>query len=185
VKAWTLFPYLPPLQDAICLFKYRGRVSLAKPLAELMIAALPHPIEIDLIVPVPLHPSRLREREFNQALLLADRLARHLAKPLVYTSLERMVPSDPQSTLSRKERLKNLRRAFSVRRPGAIEGKRILLIDDVFTTGTTVNECAKALKGAGAEAVSVLTLARTVESSVVPDRILAQRHQGLSALLQG
>ena len=185
VKAWTLFPYLPPLQDAICLFKYRARVSLAKPLAELMIAALPHPIETDLIVPVPLHPSRLREREFNQALLLADRLARHLARPLVYTNLVRVAPSDPQSTLSRKERLKNLRRTFAVRHPGMMAGKRILLIDDVFTTGATVNECAKALRKAGADTVSVLTLARTVESNVVPDRILAERQQGLSALLQG
>lgn len=184
-KAWTLFPYLPPLQDAICLFKYRGTVSLAKPLADLMIAALPHPIETDIVMPVPLHPARLREREFNQALLLADRLAHHLARPLVYTNLERIVPSDPQSTLSRKERLKNLRRAFAVRHPGKVEGKRILLIDDVFTTGTTVNECAKALRKAGAHAVSVLTLARTVESSVIPDRILAERHQGLRALLHG
>jgi predicted amidophosphoribosyltransferase len=87
--------------------------------------------------------------------------------------------------LSRKERIKNLRRAFAVRQPQSIVQKRILLIDDVFTTGTTVNECAKVLRKAGAEAVLVLTLARTIESNVVPDRILAQRADGLLEVLRG
>lgn len=174
-KAWTLFPYLPPLQEAICLFKYRGKVSLAQPLAQLLIDALPPALQADLIMPVPLHPSRLREREFNQSLLLAGRIARHLRLPLFFTNLIRTLPSDPQSTLSRKERIKNLRRAFAVQHPALLDGKRILLIDDVFTTGTTVNECAKVLRQAGAGDIFVLTLARTVESSVVPDRILARR----------
>ena len=178
-KAWTLYPYLPPLQDAICLFKYRGKVSLAKSLGQLMLAALPVAVEIDLVIPVPLHPSRLREREFNQSLLLADQVAKHLGRPLSFTNLVRTAPSEPQSTLSRKERMKNLRRAFAVRRPESIAGKRILLIDDVFTTGTTVNECAKVLRKSGADAVLVLTLARTIESSVVPDRILARQATGL------
>lgn len=185
VKAWTLYPYLPPLQDAICLFKYRGKVSLAKPLGHLMIAAIPASLDADLVIPVPLHPTRLREREFNQSLLLADQVATHLHLPLSFTNLVRIVPSEPQSTLSRKERMKNLRRAFAVRRPESIAQKRILLIDDVFTTGTTTNECAKVLRSAGAEAVFVLTLARTIESSVVPDRILAQRATGLLGVLRG
>ncbi len=184
-KAWTLFPYLPPLQDAICLFKYREKVSLAKPLAQLMIDALPPALHADLIMPVPLHPSRLREREFNQSLLLADRIARHLRRPISFTNLIRTLPSDPQSTLSRKERMKNLRQAFAVSKPGQLAQRRILLIDDVFTTGTTVNECAKALRKAGAEDIQVLTLARTVESSIVPDRILAQRATTPMGLLGG
>ncbi|MCS6294151.1 MAG: ComF family protein [Nitrospira sp.] len=184
-KAWTLYPYLPPLQDAICLFKYRGKVSLAKPLGQLMIKGLPASLGADLVIPVPLHPTRLREREFNQSLLLADQVATHLHLPLSFTNLVRTVPSEPQSTLSRKERMKNLRRAFAVRQPQLIARKRILLIDDVFTTGTTVNECAKVLRKAGAEAVLVLTLARTIESSVVPDRILAQRANGLLEVLRG
>lgn len=183
-KAWTLYPYLPPLQDAICLFKYRGKVSLAKPLGRLMLEALPPSLNTDLVIPVPLHPSRLREREFNQSLLLADQVATYLHQPLSFTNLVRTVPSEPQSTLSRKERLKNLRRAFAVRHPEQVAQKRILLIDDVFTTGTTVNECAKVLRKAGAEAVFVLTLARTIESSVVPDRILAQRASGLLEALK-
>ena len=164
--------------------KYRGKVSLAKSLGQLMLAALPVAVEIDLVIPVPLHPSRLREREFNQSLLLADQVAKHLGRPLSFTNLVRTAPSEPQSTLSRKERMKNLRRAFAVRRPESIARKRVLLIDDVLTTGTTVNECAKVLRTAGAEAVFVLTLARTVESSVIPDRILAQRANGLREVVQ-
>ena len=184
-KAWTLYPYLPPLQDAICLFKYRGKVSLAKPLGRLMLDALPAALDADLVIPVPLHPTRLREREFNQSLLLADQVAKHTALPLSFTNLVRTVPSEPQSTLSRKERMKNLRRAFAVRQPQSIAQKRILLIDDVFTTGTTVNECAKVLRKAGAEAVLVLTLARTIESNVMPDRILAQHANGVLGVLRG
>lgn len=184
-KAWTLYPYLPPLQDAICLFKYRGKVSLAKPLGRLMLNALPTPLEANVVIPVPLHTSRLREREFNQSLLLADQVATHLHLPLSFTNLVRTVSSEPQSTLSRKERIKNLRQAFTVRQPRSLAQKRILLIDDVFTTGTTVNECAKVLRNAGAEAVFVLTLARTVESSVVPDRILAQRTTGPLGVFRG
>jgi ComF family protein len=184
-KARTLYPYLPPLQDAICLFKYRGKVSLAKPLGQLMIKGLPASLDADLVIPVPLHPTRLREREFNQSLLLADQVAQYVGRPLSFTNLVRTVPSEPQSTLSRKERMKNLRRAFAVRQPQSIAQKRILLIDDVFTTGTTVNECAKVLREAGAEAIFVLTLARTIESSVVPDRILAQQATGPLGVFRG
>lgn len=184
-KAWTLYPYLPPLQDAICLFKYRGKVSLAKPLGRLMLDMLPPVLDADLVIPVPLHPTRLREREFNQSLLLADQVAKYIHLPLSFTNLVRTTQSEPQSTLSRKERMKNLRRAFAVRHPSLIAQKRILLIDDVFTTGTTVNECAKVLRKAGAEEIFVLTLARTIESNVVPDRILAQRVTGLLGVLRG
>jgi ComF family protein len=174
-KAWTLYPYRPPLRDAICLFKYQGKVSLAAPLAALMIARLPPLDSIDVIVPVPLHIEKLRQREFNQSLLLADYIGRRLAIPVAYTNLIRATSTPAQTTLSRKRRLNNLRRAFVVRYPDAIARKRILLIDDVFTTGTTVNECAKALRRAGSADVFALTLGRTVDADLVPDRILAQR----------
>lgn len=173
-RAWTLYPYMPPLQHAIRLFKYQGKVSLAAPLADLMIARLPALNPVDMIIPVPLHVQRLREREFNQSLLLADRIGHRLNIPVVYTNLIRTVPTPPQTTLSRKSRHKNLRRSFAVRRPEAIAKKRILLIDDVFTTGTTVNECAKALRRAGSADVFAITLSRTVGTDIVPDRILAQ-----------
>jgi ComF family protein len=128
-----------------------------------------------VIIPVPLHIRRLREREFNQSLLLADHIGCSLNIPVAYTNLVRTVPTPAQTTLSRKSRQINLRRAFAVRRPEAIVNKRILLIDDVFTTGTTVNECAKALRRAGSADVFALTLGRTVGPDIVPDRILAQR----------
>ena len=184
-RAWTLFPYLPPLQEAICLFKYRGKVALASALAHLMIDRLPPLDPVDLIMPVPLHAQRLREREFNQSLLLADRIARHLTLPISFSNLIRVAPTQAQTTLSRKGRLKNLRRAFSLRHPESIAGRRILLIDDVFTTGTTVNECAKALRKAGASDVFALTLARTVDANIVPDRILAQQARQTLGLLGG
>ena len=88
-RAWTLFPYLPPLREAICSFKYRGKHTMAKPLGRLMISALPQGVDADVIIPVPLHPARLRAREFNQSLLLADQLSRHLAKPVSATNLVR------------------------------------------------------------------------------------------------
>lgn len=174
-RAWTLYPYVPPLQDAICLLKYKGKVSLASALADLMINRFPPLSAVDLVIPVPLHPQRLREREFNQSLLLADRAAKHLQIPVSYTNLIRLAPSPAQTTLSRKGRLKNVRGAFALDDPRSVVGKRILLVDDVFTTGSTVNECAKILRKAKSGDVFALTLARTMDANLVPDRILAQR----------
>jgi ComF family protein len=140
-----------------------------------MISALPQGIDADVIIPVPLHPARLRAREFNQSLLLADQLSRHLAKPVSATNLIRIAATDPQTTLSRQERLRNLRNAFEIRRPQELVGKRILLVDDVYTTGTTLNECAKTLRNADTGPVYALTLARTIDTALVPDRLLAER----------
>jgi ComF family protein len=169
-RAWTLYPYTPPLQDAIRLLKYQGKVSLVSPLANLMLTALPPLDAIDLIIPVPLHHERLCQREFNQALLLAARIGQHLKISLSYTNLIRTTSTPPQTSLSRKSRLSNLRHAFAVRRPAQLVNKRILLIDDVLTTGTTVNECAKTLRRSGSADVFVLTLARTIDQNLVPDR---------------
>ncbi|HYM37985.1 MAG TPA: ComF family protein [Nitrospiraceae bacterium] len=161
-KAWACHTYEPPLQNAIHLFKYRGKVALASALGTLMRHAWRQPMDADILMPVPLHPSRLHEREYNQSLLLADELNRDLRLPLVYDNLVRLRATPPQTELNRSERLANLRRCFSVRQPADVDGKRVLLIDDVMTTGTTANECAKVLRKAGANAVYVLTLARTV-----------------------
>ena len=178
-RAWTLYPYIPPLQQVICTFKYRNVFGLAKPLAALMVRALPKQPEVDLIVPVPLHPSRLRAREFNQSLLLADSLGRYLRLPVSCADVVRRVATEPQMSLTRQARLRNLRRAFQVRNAQAFAGRRLLLIDDVFTTGTTLNECAKALLSAGVASVSALTLARTIDSSLVPDSVL-MKHRARS-----
>jgi ComF family protein len=174
-EAWALYPYIPPLQEAICLFKYKGKLGLVDWLAALMCTRLPQSLDVDLIMPVPLHPVRLREREFNQSLLLADRLSRHLRVPLSYTNLVRAVPTDAQTSLTRQARLKNLRKAFLVTSPDDLQEKRILLVDDVYTTGTTVNECAKVLRRAGSGPVSVVTLARTLDPSLVRDSQLDSR----------
>jgi ComF family protein len=125
-----------------------------------MIPALPILPIIDVLMPVPLHPERLREREYNQSLLLAHGLSRHLKIPLLLSCLLRVKPTIPQTSLPKKERLKNLHRAFAVNDTTRIKGQRILLIDDVFTTGTTLHECAKALRKAGSGPVYGLTLAR-------------------------
>jgi ComF family protein len=117
---------------------------------------------VDLVVPVPLHPRKLRAREFNQSLLLADRIARRLSLPLSFEHLVRIRDTQPQTELDRRERTRNVRRAFAVREPAGFENQRVLLVDDVLTTGATVNDCARALRRAGAQSVCVLTLARRI-----------------------
>lgn len=170
-EAWSLYPYVPPLREAICLFKYSGKVALADALAELLIRAFPAVPAADLVMPVPLHPTRLREREFNQSLLLAERLSRWLRIPLSFANLVRVRATEAQTRLRRSARLKNLRQAFQVWRPQEVAGKRVLLIDDVWTTGTTVNECAKALRRAGTGHVFALTVARAVSADLLSARI--------------
>ena len=181
-RAWTLYPYTSPLQEAIRLLKYQGKVSLVTPLANLMLTALPRLDAIDLIIPVPLHHERLCRREFNQALLLADRIGRRLNISISYTNLVRTTSTPPQTALSRKSRLNNLRHAFAVRCPAQLMNKRILLIDDVFTTGTTVNECAKTLRRSGSADVFVLTLARTIDQNLIPDRTQSPTRYPCSSL---
>lgn len=149
------------LAEAIHLFKYRGKTLLARPLGILLSDAMERFPKVDCLVPVPLHPSRLREREFNQALLLCDSLKAESGLPVIHDGLERIRETPPQIGLSHKDRPRNVRRAFVPKRPERIEGRRIALIDDVLTTGATVNDCARALKRAGAESVCVLTVART------------------------
>jgi len=114
----------------------------------------------DIILPVPLHIKRLRQRGFNQALVLARRLFFDDRKKLRFNLLSRQADTASQTGLSGIERRKNLKNAFRVESPSKIAGRQILIIDDVFTTGSTVNECAKALKAAGAKRVDVLTICR-------------------------
>ncbi|MDC4227357.1 MAG: phosphoribosyltransferase family protein [Candidatus Manganitrophus sp.] len=100
--------------------------------------------------PIPLHPTRLRTREFNQSLLLAQRIARFTQVPLLIDALNRSRDTLPQVGLSRKERAQNVRRAFHLSDPTPIKGKRILLVDDVYTTGATLREGSKILLKGGA-----------------------------------
>ncbi|MCC2639651.1 MAG: putative Phosphoribosyltransferase [Nitrospira sp.] len=147
---------------------------MANPLGLLLSRALPAHLDADLLMPVPLHPNRLRRREFNQSLLLADRVGAVLCRPVSFRNLIRLLDTDPQTTLPRSARLHNLRKAFALRSPAEIKGKSILLIDDVFTTGATVNECARILRESGAQDVQVLALARSLEAGMVTDVSLPQ-----------
>jgi ComF family protein len=168
-KAWSAYAYASPLREAIGLLKYEKKYGLAESLCGLLLNALPPGLDADLVMPVPLHPARLRQREFNQSLLLAESVAGRLGITLSYTNLVRTRDNPAQTSLPRSTRLTNLRRAFHIRRPGEIQSRRILVVDDVFTTGTTLNECARALRTAGAAETYALTLARTVDPGVLPD----------------
>ena len=118
---------------------------------------------IDTIVPVPLHYRRLRQRGFNQASLLARRLGSLLQLPVDYSNLKRTRLTEPQIGLSRKQRAENVKGAFSLKAPEKFNDKGVLLVDDVLTTGETVDQCVKVLKkNGGAREVVVLTVARTV-----------------------
>jgi ComF family protein len=118
----------------------------------------------DFILPVPLHRQRLQERGFNQAGGIAAGFGRRLSIPVRFGVLARRRATMPQTRLGRRERLKNVQGAFAVVKPELVQDRSVLLIDDVFTTGTTLNECARVLKRAGAHRVAAVTVAR-----VVPD----------------
>ena len=161
------------LTRVIHCFKYKGKLQLAKPLAELLLTAFRlfwEPDSIDIILPVPLHIKRFRMRGFNQAYLLVcnwNNLAgQHPSRPVQLqierNLLVRAAATVPQSALGRAERAINIKNAFNLNTPAKVKDKRILLIDDVYTTGATVNECTRLLLSCGARHVDVLTLARAV-----------------------
>jgi len=159
--------YEGPLRNAIHRFKFKKRKILADPLGILLIKYLSHnPMldmnEFELIIPVPLHKKRLRERGFNQAELLARVIGRYYELPVV-SALERVKNTKAQFDLPREERFSNISGAFKVADPRSVYNKRILLLDDIYTTGATIAECSRALKIAGARRVEVLTLSRAVE----------------------
>jgi ComF family protein len=118
--------------------------------------------DADLIIPVPLHPRRLRWRGFNQSLLLAKQVSRKYDVPMDPFVLYRKRETAPQTQLAENERRKNVRGAFATDPEKSLKGKSLLLIDDVYTSGATVNECSRVLLHDGAKDVYVLTLARTV-----------------------
>ena len=118
--------------------------------------------EIDAIVPVPLHPRKQRHREFNQAEYLAAGVSRAVNVPVLKRNLRRVKDTSTQTKLDAESRMKNLRDAFAVRDETAFKGKRLVILDDVFTTGATMDSCAKVLKSAGASEVVAFTVARGI-----------------------
>jgi len=159
----SVFRFEGAARQAILSLKYKNVKALAAPLARLMKEYLcAHPLPADALTPVPLHPRRLRERGYNQSSLLAGELSKLTSLPLVEGSLLRLKNTPPQArTKSAEERRSNVAGAFTCR-DGRLEGRRVLLIDDVCTSGATLDSCAAALKAAGAASVWGLTLAREV-----------------------
>jgi ComF family protein len=155
--AWSYGFYEGALRKLIHVYKYQGVETLARPLADFLVAALPDDQPIDWIVPVPMHWWRKWKRGYNQSDLLAQELSRRTGIPVV-NALRRVRRTPPQAGLSNHERRLNLRAAFSVTR--SPRARHVLLIDDVLTTGATASACGSVLKKAGAAGVNVLTLAR-------------------------
>ena len=144
-------------------FKYGKQIRLRHVVGEWLADTLTdprlNPHHFDIIVPVPLHPTRQRDRGFNQAALLAQSLSRRTSLPMV-AALERVRYTTTQTAFDRAERMENLRNAFRLRPKRNVRGSRVLLVDDVLTTGSTLSECARVLKRAGASSVYAATAAR-------------------------
>lgn len=151
--------------EAIHRYKYHRALCFEPFLADLLIREAGASLageSWDVIVPVPLHPLRQREREFNQAERLARHLARRTGIPVHAGLLRRVRLTGTQTLLTRVERAANMRQAFALRPSQNLNGQKLVLLDDVFTTGATTNACARVLRQAGAEEVCVWTLARGV-----------------------
>lgn len=169
-KARSALVYNDASRDIILSFKHGDRLDSVPALVPFLKRAGAGLIEeADILMPVPLHRWRLLMRRFNQAGLLAQALGRVSGKPVLLDSLMRKRPTPSQGHLNAGQRAKNVKNAFEVllKHHRLIAGKNILLIDDVYTTGSTVSECAQALLKAGAAGVNVLTLARVVRAERV------------------
>jgi ComF family protein len=152
-------------QKLIHRFKYDKKVPIGRKLANSMgkeVAKTEGFGDIDLIVPVPLHPARQRERGFNQSEILAEGISKATGIPLAEGVLKRKKNTKDQTYLNAQQRAENVRGAFLVKEPYRIEGKRVILVDDVMTTGATLNECATTLRNCGAEDIFAATLAVVV-----------------------
>ena len=160
--------YEPTLREAIHLMKYEKKQVISKHLVQLLQAHLPEDFAVtdyDFLLPIPLHANRFRQRGFNQAERIAQGIAKVWHVPVRTDILVRIRDTVPLSSLnSHEERMKSIDGAFEVQSPDSIQNRKILLIDDIFTTGTTINEALKALQVANPNCVDVLTLARTRSS---------------------
>ena len=162
--ARSLFRYQPPIATIIRSLKFGGHLTGVSTLGALTARSDCMGIfnEPDLILPVPLHLSRLRERGFNQALVIARGCFPQWKPKIKIDLLFRLRATLSQSLLSGKERRANLKKVFSLTKASSVAGKKVLLVDDVFTTGSTVDECSRVLRSAGAARIEVFTLARSL-----------------------
>lgn len=154
------------VKDVIHRFKYQQHVWFEPFLADLLLRELEPWNRIsgrwDCLIPVPLHPQKEREREFNQSQRIATAVSAQLNIPTVSNAVKRVRATETQTHLSRNKRAANMRKAFAITGRFPLNGKRVILIDDVFTTGATTNACARVLRKAGAEEVCVWTVARGI-----------------------
>jgi len=165
-QAWSACLYNEPAQKLLHAFKYNSKTSLCKTFVPLMIDFIDRyslPLQkFDLISPIPLHPVRLRERGYNQSALLSLALSRHYGILHTENLLIRHKKTRTQTQLGLKQRWTNMEGAFRIKNPMDVEGKSVVLIDDLYTTGATVHSAAQALKTAGATRVCVLTFSITI-----------------------
>lgn len=156
--------YRGVLKDVLLLLKYRKCRPLASVLGKAIHESLRADGEmwrnVDLIIPVPLHKKRRRARGFNQSAEIARDIGRRTGIPVVGKVLQKVRSAPPQTSLERRARIENVRGAYAVVRNSAVEGKTVLLVDDVYTTGSTLGECARVLRGAGAAEVRAVTAAQ-------------------------
>jgi len=152
----------PILREAIHAYKYEGVKELAPILGDLLLSQIQNIswLKNAVLLPIPLHRARQNSRGFNQAELLANYLAPHLALPIQNKALIRAKSTKPQVDLAPDKRLINIAGAFVVKNNNLIAGKNIILVDDVITTGATIGECAKSLKAGGAKRIFALAIAR-------------------------
>ncbi len=163
-KCVSVVRYDETSKKIILPFKHGDKTQLAKFMAKLMCVSGKKLIaDSDVIIPVPIHFTRMLKRKYNQASLLCNFIARQYNKKVLYSTLLRNVATKSQGHMSLFQRKHNVSGAFIVRHPEQIKGKSVLLIDDVFTTGSTVDECAKVLRKNGAKKIFVLTFARVVK----------------------
>ena len=164
-SAWSLFSYTGKARDLVHHLKFHGNLATLSVIAFLLQEEIDAPAlarKVDIIVPVPMHVNGLRQRGYNQALLVAERLAKLLNLPLDRTHLVKTKETPPQIGLTRAQRRRNIQGVFSVVNRDVFRGKAVLIVDDVYTTGATTRACAGVLKKAGAYRIDVLTFARTM-----------------------
>jgi ComF family protein len=154
----ALYLFDESLQRLIHRFKYDAEFWLLRVLAPALRTRAAE-VSVDALVPIPLHPRRLRERGFNQSLLLARAWGKILGRPVIPDALERIIDTSSQTGLDKRQRLANLAGAFQAVRPGRIAGKSVLLVDDVRTTGATLDVAGEALRRAGARGIKTATVA--------------------------
>ncbi|MGD0022161.1 MAG: ComF family protein [Smithellaceae bacterium] len=169
-SARAVASYETIILNAIHQFKYGRNLSIGALLASFMADFSFPDLEFkdySLIIPVPLHIKKLRKRGFNQAIILAAAIGKKWQIPVNFSLLKRCKFTLSQTGLDKKERERNIKRAFEVTDRAKVAGRNIILVDDVYTTGATLNECAKILTKAEAQKVAVLTLARVLQDSII------------------